>query len=1269
MNEDNNLEELEGKVQGQLEESGRKVARKTSKAVGKAVKKVATTIGKAIGKLAIKLIAMIGPIGWMIIAGILILLAVVSILYGAYDTAYESRGKEQEYQDQTIQENNELEIDENGDYNVSALSRGNKTVQAFYTYFSNESYYKLIGDDKTLYKANEKEDIKDKYEREKMFYLNPNMLWTLDEYLNKDEFRFPEQFVQPVAYDPDTLELRNLCDEDGRLKVKSYDYSKKNNSSDSDTSSNEEEKVEEVLGIIYIGDSRTVGLEKAITKASNEFFVAKSNEGYDWFVNTAISKVNQIIEDNPKFEKWTIISNLGINDMNYQLSNYISKYNELLNGDWSSYTFCFQSINPVDESKSGVSVTNAQIETFNEAIKQGVPNAKYINTYTTIKNNFNSSDGVHYDDETYIKIYNTIQNEQPVGSIVVDKEDSEDEDKVFGTWDYGFAPILHYVEKEELKEIEGSYVQEDYWDEKDQEIKTRDINEDYYQMVDGYPKTVYMIDKVISSAGTIENQIESPKIQGGAYVNKELYDERDVDIYDWVTHTSTKTNEDGTTSTTTTKKWEKVGTRHIKLYKYIQAYYYDTIPRYVGEPDTSKITGNKYFVDYMTTYETYVPDNVMGKFDFKARTGKDETDEEIEKILGADESISNAGEGTSEKTDGDVNMDSFELGSGASGDVYKKAIQHIALFKEWGETYGVDPYLLVAQACQESGGDHEATLVGGSKYNGAAVGIMQVEKPGVVITKVTAYNFKTKQYDTINITGPADVSDISDNIRVGAMELAERMKDNKGNILLALQGYNMGQGGISNVVRASGLTMDQAKSDPSNLTWMAYRHIQAGDPKYIENVLRYYASPDNKVPYVILEDGTRYEANGSIETGFASGLSVSGAGNSFWGKIRSFFSKLVELFNDIFPDHPEKLSDNRILFSNKIPENQTTDIITMMFSMNEMKYFSEYEITDKFWKEKYKDLFKSPLGTTWGSSISVGINPTDYFPNGYTSPIKVSGATIGKNFGNVTNGDSSEYHDGIDIIVPEGTPVYAVADGTVETVKNTATDKSKGKYVKLSHAKNIETIYGNLESISVKEGDTVKKGDQIGVVGKSSSDDGLHFELINDGTNEDGSWIVTGQGLSTGGATAGPQSIEGSEVAKKAYEAIAPYIGSWYAWGGTTPPYRNGDDWVTPKGTGRYVGGQEVTTPGFDCSGLMWYGYKQAGVEIPRTSQEQQKNLKSVSKEDIQPGDLIFIGNPAHHVGMYIGNDQYIHAPQTGKRVTIATVNWSRVSSIGRVAE
>lgn len=1269
MNEDNNLEELEGQVKGRLEEGAQKAVRKISRAVGKAVKKVARKLGKAVGKLVVKVLAMIGPVGWLIIGVIIALLLVLSVLYGAYDTAYESKGREQEYQDETIQENNELEIDENGNYNVSALSRGNKTMQAFYTYFSNESYYKIIGDDKTLYKANEKKDVTDKYEREKMFYLNPNMLWTLDEYLNKDQFRFPEQFIQPVAYDSDTLELLNLCDEEGRLKVKSYDYSKKNNSNSDST--NEGESVEDTLGIIYIGDSRTVGLEKAISKASNEFFVAESKKGYDWFVDTAVPKVNEIIKENPDYKKWTIISNLGINDLGYQVSNYISKYNELLTDSWSTYNFCFQSVNPVDESKDDVPITNAQIESFNEAIKNNVPNARYINTYTTIKNNFSSSDGIHYDKETYKNIYNTIQNEQPVGGIVVDKDDLKDTDKTFGTWDYGFAPVLHYVEKEELKEIEGSYVQEDYWDSEDQEIKTRDINEDYYQMVEGYPKTVYMIDKVISSAGTIENKIESPKVQGGAYVNKELYDERDVDIYDWVTHTSTTTNEDGSTSTSTSKRWEKVGTKHIKLYKYIQAYYYDTIPKYVGEPDTSKITGNRYFIDYMTTYETYVPDNVMGNFDFKARTGKSETDEEIDKLIGADESKNkdDTSDTTSDKTEGDVNMDSFQLGSGASSNVYKKAIQHIALFKEWGETYGVDPYLLVAQACQESGGDHEATLVGGSQYNGAAVGIMQVEKPGVVITNVSAYNFKTKQYDKLNITGPGDVSNISDNIRVGAMELAERMKDNKGNILLALQGYNMGQGGISNVVRASGLTMDQAKSDPSNLTWMAYRHIQQGDPKYIENVLRYYASPENKVPYVILEDGTRYEANGSIETGFASGISISGTGNTFWGKIRSFFNKLVDLFDEIFPGYPEELSKNRIFFSNRIPESQTIDIITMMFTMNEMKYFSEYEITDKFWKEKYKDLFKSPLGTTWGSSSSIGINPNDYFPNGYASPISISGATIGKGFGNITNGDMNEYHDGIDIVVPEGTPVYAVADGTVETVKNTSTDKAKGKYIKLSHTKSIQTIYGNLESISVKEGSTVKKGDQIGVVGKSSSDNGLHFELINDGTNEDGSWIITGQGLSTGGAISGPQSIEGSEIAKKAYEAIAPYIGSWYAWGGTTPPYRDGADWVAPKGTGRYIGGQEVTTPGFDCSGLMWYAYKQAGIDIPRTTGEQQKNLKSVNKEDIKPGDLLLIGQPAHHVGMYIGNDQYIHAPQTGKRVTVDTVNWSRVTTICRVAE
>lgn len=77
----------------------------------------------------------------------------------------------------------------------------------------------------------------------------------------------------------------------------------------------------------------------------------------------------------------------------------------------------------------------------------------------------------------------------------------------------------------------------------------------------------------------------------------------------------------------------------------------------------------------------------------------------------------------------------------------------------------------------------------------------------------------------------------------------------------------------------------------------------------------------------------------------------------------------------------------------------------------------------------------------------------------------------------------------------------------------------------------------------------------------------------------------------------------------------------------------------------------------FDCSGLMYAAYKQVGISLPRTSQTQFSAGTSVSKGDLQPGDLVFYYAGITHVGMYIGNGQIVHAANPRSKVTTASVN------------
>jgi len=100
-----------------------------------------------------------------------------------------------------------------------------------------------------------------------------------------------------------------------------------------------------------------------------------------------------------------------------------------------------------------------------------------------------------------------------------------------------------------------------------------------------------------------------------------------------------------------------------------------------------------------------------------------------------------------------------------------------------------------------------------------------------------------------------------------------------------------------------------------------------------------------------------------------------------------------------------------------------------------------------------------------------------------------------------------------------------------------------------------------------------------------------------------------------------------------------------------------------------YVWGGSSPSVGFDCSGLMYWAYAQAGVRISRPADYQRDDAVRIGYEDLQPGDLVFYGEPPSHVGMYVGNDQIINAPQTGDVVSIKNMFYSsKPMTYGRIA-
>lgn len=142
----------------------------------------------------------------------------------------------------------------------------------------------------------------------------------------------------------------------------------------------------------------------------------------------------------------------------------------------------------------------------------------------------------------------------------------------------------------------------------------------------------------------------------------------------------------------------------------------------------------------------------------------------------------------------------------------------------------------------------------------------------------------------------------------------------------------------------------------------------------------------------------------------------------------------------------------------------------------------------------------------------------------------------------------------------------------------------------------------------------------VAEISEEYNEENIYDEVETDSVSES-------NGVSSESSTSG--TATGSALVNIALK----YLGVPYVWGGTTPS-------------------------GFDCSGFVQYVYREAGINISRTTYTQIAEGYPVS--DLQPGDLVFFGSYSdpYHVGMYIGNGQYVHSPTTGDVVKVASLQY-----------
>lgn len=126
--------------------------------------------------------------------------------------------------------------------------------------------------------------------------------------------------------------------------------------------------------------------------------------------------------------------------------------------------------------------------------------------------------------------------------------------------------------------------------------------------------------------------------------------------------------------------------------------------------------------------------------------------------------------------------------------------------------------------------------------------------------------------------------------------------------------------------------------------------------------------------------------------------------------------------------------------------------------------------------------------------------------------------------------------------------------------------------------------------------------------------------------------------------TVGIQPVGISTIASGVLGTAENYIGTRYCRGGATPRC-------------------------FDCSGFVEYVFAQEGIDLPRTAHQQYKSVTPISREEAQPGDLVFFkyrNGWIHHVGIYVGDGKVLHSPRRGGKVRIEEI-WTGRVVFGRV--
>jgi flagellum-specific peptidoglycan hydrolase FlgJ len=1029
------------------------------------VAKAAAKLTKAAIKLAIKLIQLAIQLIVTFIVPILIILALVAIcVLFSWLLDNDAKSDSKNYTNETNDGYNETELDDDGNMQVSSYSGSTKVIEAFYQYFAEKSLWivydgvvhndekiehdDVLGDVYTPLQYNSQEFdekfrdengdviIADAEGRESKFYISPDALFVFDKYLHNEDIRFPEQIVRHVAYDynPSALNgsditesndkscltdyenpdnrfiLKQLTDDDGYLTITSQKYKSVETSSSEVSDEFRTNYPLETYVYVPDGDEKEVGV-------------------WDYGLGSILHYEKYLV----KHQKKGSISSFQVWDLTKKIA------------DPSTGLLYYGETKEIESYKAYRDDTN--------------------------KENYDATDlFADLEGDDRLRVY--------TNETDPDDPDLEDEDEYFIDWvvtpagDVSNNVVYEWADTNTpFSKIETEKTTSKVKSGKEV-IKTKEVPATATRSGCSGNQTVL----IIKSKNYPKPARTSPEDDLADLVvtyipytfkcsSKTVLSCSSTD--ETHEHTDSCYSEDHSdcdTSYPYTYTEEYVEWEESEDYQYLNATVtgtlWDKAPYYEGEPDMENFTGKRYYQDYLTYYNTWVPFSVTGFIDYNnmMRRINASNDEDLEAIIAR----SKASSVSSESGSG--------VGSGGNSEFIEK-VSAIAI--EDALHTGIYPSVTIGQAILESGWGTSSLATKNYNFFG-----MTCKSSGSTRTywdgSTWETSFTSGSHNWANYTSSA--SDAEAGLRLSILDHSRNF--------YATSCY--GAKGVLNHISA-GMSASEAQEDAKlQLQQIAEAGYCEGGWESYYNLVLSVINSNNLWQYdeeFINQggwDGTNpYPELGSASSSITSAL--SSAINSIWGWLKNTMALIKEKIADLFGKdlYIDVLEENeRIRWIKKpLSEDDVKYILQSMFAYtnNDLisKYMDgDYDVDDdEFWAEYYTTLFSNPIGQTWNvdstSSETVAQNSSKknlYYPNGVTKPLDEA----------VLSSTTSDY--GVYFKATSGTNVYSVADGTVYLIGED--DRYGGKYIEIDNGSS-KTIYGNLSSINVSEGAEVTRGQLI----------------------------------------------------------------------------------------------------------------------------------------------------------------------------------------------